>query len=56
MRQFTDQPRDEICGIGPGYGLTGLLWLAGADRETEPPSSAAVDAFAAGADIQVVAS
>lgn len=41
-------PRSRICGTGEGYGLTGLRWLAGEERETEPLPSERVRWFAAG--------
>lgn len=43
-------PASRICGTGPGYGLTGLRWLAGQQHDSGV-SSAAVEAFARGADI-----
>jgi hypothetical protein len=42
-----DDPSSRICGTGPGYGLQGLLWLAGADSDTGCTSEE-VERFAAG--------
>ena len=45
-------PKGEICGTGPGYGLTGLMWLAGYQYDTFPLPDGAMDAFIEGASPQ----
>lgn len=47
-------PSSRICGTGPGYGLTGLRWLAGHRDESEPVSREIVERFAAGEDIRTL--
>lgn len=45
-------PKNEICGTGPGYGLTGLMWLAGHRHDVFPLPDGAMDAFIDGASPQ----
>lgn len=45
-----DDPAHRICGTGPGYGLTGLRWLAGAAYD-DGCTREQVEAFAAGGSL-----
>lgn len=47
-------PKARICGTGPGYGLTGLHWLAGS-RYDQGATSEEVERFAAGGPLPEVA-
>lgn len=48
-----DDPSNRICGTGPGYGLTGLCWLAGSRVETQR-SRQEVERFAEGAPLSTL--